>query len=141
MRLYTTHGKCQTRSYRIWAGIKTRCLNPRSRGFAEYGGNGIGICDRWLDFRNFYADMGDPPTVQHSIERQNGSLGYSPDNCKWATPQEQANNRKSSRVVEYNGQSLTIAQWADSLGISQKTISTRLNRNWTVGQALEKEAR
>lgn len=90
-----THGMWGTPEYHTWDGMKQRCLNPNAAGYADYGGRGITVCDRWLKFENFYADMGDKPEPKnaYSIERRNGDRGYGPDNCYWATVPEQVRNR------------------------------------------------
>lgn len=87
------HARPQTRTYRIWSGMKTRCLNPRSKHYKNYGARGVGICLRWMAFANFLADMGEcPPGL--TIERKNNNKGYYKRNCKWATISEQAFNRR-----------------------------------------------
>lgn len=81
--------------YAIWNGIINRCTNPANGNFADYGGRGITVCDRWRqDFANFYADMGSRPSRKHSVDRIDNDKGYSPDNCRWATPVEQARNKR-----------------------------------------------
>jgi hypothetical protein len=83
-----------SRIYRIWCAMLTRCRNPRSINFKYYGGRGVTVCARWLDFRNFYADMGDALSATHSIDRINNDGNYELGNCRWSTPKEQANNRR-----------------------------------------------
>lgn len=118
------HGKSRSRVYKIWAGIKKRCLNPRNPAFKHYGGRGISICERWLSFENFLADMGEPPDGL-SIDRIDNDKGYSPENCRWADWKTQHNNRRGNVIIEYNGERKTISQWADTLGISAGIISGR----------------
>lgn len=90
-----THGCYGTRTYSSWQAMRYRCSNPNNRNYKRYGGRGITVCDRWNDFVNFLADMGERPEGT-SIDRINNDKGYYPDNCQWATPKQQANNRRNN---------------------------------------------
>lgn len=92
-----THGKSKTRTYRIWRNMKSRCLNPNVAKYKDYGARGISICDRWLNsFENFLEDMGEAP-INKSLDRINNNEGYNPENCRWGTPVQQANNQRIPR--------------------------------------------
>ena len=88
----TMHGMYDTKTYKSWANMIQRCTNSKSTWFHRYGGRGVVVCEEWLDFSNFYRDMGDRPTGL-SLDRIDNDGDYTPSNCKWSTPKEQANNR------------------------------------------------
>jgi hypothetical protein len=123
----TTHGLCKTPEYRTWSAMKRRCFNHGTEHFAEYGGRGITVCDRWQSFENFLADMGARPTPKHSIERVDNSGNYEPDNCKWETMIGQSNNKRNNRIIEINGEAMTLAQWSRKSGVNESTIRRRLS--------------
>jgi hypothetical protein len=121
------HGMADTRVYRIWQGIKSRCDDPEQESYPNYGGRGVRYSRRWASFEGFYADMGDPPTDKHEIDRIDNDGHYLKSNCKWSTRIEQQNNRRNNHFITYKGKTQTIAQWSRELGLSAKTISGRSN--------------
>jgi hypothetical protein len=128
--------------HHIWKKMKFRCLNPNSDNYHHYGGRGIVVCDRWLEsFENFYQDMGPRPKGL-TLERKNNDGPYSPENCKWATRREQANNTRRTRRVIYNGQSFSVAQLARQFGLSDTVLHDRLfSIGWDLETALRKPLR
>lgn len=131
-----THGKARTKIYSIWVGIITRCCNPNTPNFCDYGGRGITVCDRWRNsFENFYSDMGERPRGM-SIERIDNDAGYSPENCKWATRAEQSRNRRNNRRLTLNGETRCLAEWSKITGLNPITITSRLKRGWSEERAL-----
>lgn len=142
----TTHGmsrhlksRMETPLYSIWRGMKNRCLNKKSYGYRSYGAVGITVCDTWInDFINFYNDM--MPTYQDglTLERKDGSRGYSPDNCKWATRAEQARNRKTSVFIDTLEGKITVAEAARKVGITQAGMMSRVLSNWPIERLLVK---
>ncbi len=119
----------------IWSGMKSRCLKPQHRQYADYGGRGIGFAPRWLIFENFFADMG-PCPIGHSIERRDNDGAYEPGNCIWATAKEQARNRRNNTRLTMNGETRCLTEWAERFGLLAVTVSTRLRRGWPVHRAL-----
>lgn len=134
----TTHGMSASKEYKTWQMMIDRCTNPNSGKYAYYGGRGISVCARWLEsFENFIADMGSRPSNHHSIDRIDSNGPYSPENCRWATLEEQRNNQGNNHLLTFEGKTLTIAEWAKLTGISQSIIKNRINRyQWTVERAL-----
>lgn len=128
------------RTYQAWIGIKTRCQNPRDPGFKNYGGRGITVCERWQVYSNFLADMGEcPPHL--SIDRIDNNKGYAPGNCRWATRNEQARNRRSTLQVTWQGETKSASDWNDQLSYPYGTITTRLRKGWTVEDTMTKPPR
>ncbi len=141
---FTTHGytteannKGRAGEYRIWHGMKQRCLNPNYPAYPDYGGRGVTVCEPWrTSFESFLADMGPRPSPRHSIERIDNDKGYEPGNCRWATPLDQSRNRRSNRVLTFRGQTKPVSAWASELGIKAAAIINRLDRGWSAEKAL-----
>lgn len=121
------HGKFGTKVYSAWNGMRFRCQNPRAQNWARYGGRGIAVCERWQTFENFYADMGDPPPGT-SLDRIDVDGNYEPGNVRWATATVQQRNLRRSVLVEFNGQSKTLPDWAEEIGISSDAMLMRFKR-------------
>lgn len=119
------HGKTRTPTHTSWCCMNMRCKNPNYPGYSYYGGRGIGICDEWSDFNSFVADMGERPAGA-SLERVDVNGNYNKGNCKWASAKEQANNRRNTARVEYNGATYTVLELAQILKINHYTIRNRI---------------
>lgn len=133
-------GRDASPTYRVWSKLRGRCVNPTDPAWKDYGGRGITICDRWRDsFESFLDDMGERPDGL-TIERVDNNRGYEPGNCVWADRKAQARNRRSNRVVEWRGESLPVAAWAERTGLSSGVIISRLNRGWDVERVLGEAA-
>jgi len=129
-----THGLKKHALYNTWNSMMQRCYNAKNPAYENYGGRGITVCKEWHDIVVFLKDMGGR-TEDLSLERIDNNGNYKPNNCKWATRRQQANNRKSSRFLEYKGERLTIAQWGRRTGA--KNIYRRINNyNWSIKKAL-----
>ncbi len=117
----------------------SRCTQPSYPSFEQYRSRGITVCERWRTFENFLADMGERPSASHSLDRIDNDGNYEPSNCRWATKQEQANNRATNVLVHYRGRDFTLAELARETGVSIEIIRCRLRRSkkqWTVEGAL-----
>lgn len=131
------HGLIHTREYSAWAAAKARCYNSRNQQFPNYGGRGIVMCDEWRDdFRAFYRDMG-VCSAGHTLDRRETDGPYSKANCRWATNMTQQGNRRNNRRVTFNGETLTVSDWARRLNIKVATLWARLYiLKWDTKRAL-----
>ena len=139
----TAHGHAadwsRSPTYISWTAMLTRCRNPNADSFQRYGAIGIGVCERWLVFENFLADMGERPAGT-SIDRRDNAKGYEPINCRWATAQDQENNKTNNLIVEAEGRRQTIMQWSREKGLYYHTLLKRIQAGWPVDRALNESA-
>ena len=132
------HGLSATKLHRVWWGMIERCYKRYHKSYSEYGGRGIKICDEWRDdFKTFYDwAMSNGYAEKLTIDRIDNDKGYSPDNCRWVTQSCNARNRRTSRLIEYDGVVHTLVEWSEITGLNPDTITERLKMGWTVQEAL-----
>lgn len=117
-----------TKTYYAWRSMRLRCYNSSNPSFHHYGGRGIVVCERWInDYDAFYSDMGECPNDM-SLDRIDPNGNYEPNNCRWATQKQQSNNQRRSRKLSIGGETLTITEWAEKIGIRADTLFGRINR-------------
>lgn len=126
-----THGLTNTQLHTVWLKIRSRCNSRSDKAYPQYGGRGIALCERWNDFENFRSDMGERPSDKHSIERIDNNKGYSPDNCRWATADEQNRNTRQNRWITFQRRKYIISDLARHLGVDRKTLQHRVESGWT----------
>ena len=136
----TTHGHATrnpSKLYKAWNSMIQRCYHPSQNCFARYGGRGVRVCDRWNPkaggcFENFLADMGEPPSARHTLDKDKLGDGmlYSPETCCWLTPEEQARHTRRTAWVTYNGQEMLLGEAAKLAGLPLSTVTNRRRRGW-----------
>ena len=117
--------------YCVWSQMIQRCTNSKNEKFPIYGGRGIGVCERWKDYQNFILDLGQRPSPSHTIERRDNNRGYEPDNCFWATREQQGRNRRTNRFLTANGTTLTVVEWAEKIGVNPDFLHSRIGYGWS----------
>lgn len=143
-RTYHGYATEKPAEYRTWKGMRQRCNNPKDKNYTDYGGRGITVCLRWQEpkgegFINFLEDMGIRPSIEGkriSVNRKDNNGPYSPDNCEWADEDTQANNKRTSVLVEYEGTTMTVGQWEKHLGFPRCRLAKRIRSGWTIEKAM-----
>jgi hypothetical protein len=136
-----THGMTKrghkSPEYFAWYNAKNRCTRPTDIRYPNYGGRGIKFCERWLNFSDFIADMGLRPGPDYSLDRIDNNGDYCPENCRWATVEQQYNNRTLNRIITVSGKSQTAAQWDREMGYPQGTVTRRIDScGWSEEKAV-----
>lgn len=127
------HGMHKYSTYRAWEHMRHRCTNSNNPQYKDYGGRGIVVCAAWSRFENFFADMGEcPPGL--TLDRIDNDKNYEPDNCRWVTRKVQARNRRTNVLIEFHGEKLCVAEWAERFGICRTLVRSRLRAGWTMDQ-------
>lgn len=139
---FTTHQSVDTPAYRSWYGAKSRCYNQNHPSYRYYGARGIRMCAQWRkSFIAFLQDMGQPPTPDHTIDRIDNDGDYTPKNCRWATKLEQAANSRAAAKIAFMNRTQPIAAWERELNFTEGTIKRRLQRGWSIEDALTRPTR
>lgn len=120
--------------YKTWTCMMYRCYRLEDPRYKDYGGRGITVDERWHDFKNFVEDMGERP-VGTTLDRKNNNTGYSKENCRWLERGLQQSNMRSNKLIKVGDKTLTLSQWAKSIGITVTTLATRLRRGWSIERA------
>lgn len=131
------HGASTTKEFKAWDSMIHRCTRKTNKRFPDYGGRGITIYEPWLtSFETFYQDMGHCPDG-YSLDRIDNNGNYCPENCRWASKYEQANNKRTNKTITYKDETRTITQWARELNIRPETLRIRINRWRPIERAFE----
>ena len=134
--------KSDAPEYGNWRNMISRCEQPTTPYFAEYGGRGIKVAEVWRrDFDQFVRDMGPRPSPRHTVDRIDVNGDYTPENCRWATPVEQGRNTRGNHLVEVDGRSVTLAEAVERAPVPYNTVLYRLKRGWTLADALSRPAK
>lgn len=136
-----THGHkrngVRSPTYAVWSSIMTRCTNPKTANWNDYGGRGITVCERWRNsFEAFLEDVGERPSKDHSIDRKDVNGNYEPGNVRWATRAEQCRNKRTNRKITIGGETHCLSEWEEIKGLPKKRITSRLFLGWSEYEAV-----
>ena len=138
----SSHRMTGTRIYKTWLGVKSRCYRKGDKEYANYGGRGIKVCEEWHTFEPFYEwAMNSGYADGLTIDRINVNGDYTPENCRWATRKEQSNNKRTCRMITYNGETKNLTQWAEMYEMRADTLSYRLRKGWDIERALTEKVK
>lgn len=134
----STHGDCSTPEYKAWTAMKDRCYGVNHSSYESYHGRGIVVCEEWVhSYENFLRDMGRKPHPKMSLDRKDNNGNYCLENCRWATIKEQNNNSRNCRIIEHNGESKTMKQWAEACNIGYHLLRDRIDvLGWSFSKAI-----
>ncbi len=133
-----THKMSGTRQFNIWHGMVDRCFNGSNKSYSRYGGRGITVCEKWLTFEGFWDDMKDGYDVSLTIDRIDNDGNYEPENCRWATNEQQANNTSTNIKYTINGKPYTVSQLSRQYNIPVETLRSRIKNGLTPEEAISK---
>lgn len=138
-----THRKTKSRLFHVWQSMKQRCENPHAHAYADYGGRGIKVCDKWsndfVTFEEWALAHGYDENALHgecTLDRIDVNGNYEPSNCRWVDMAQQQNNKRSAVLITYNGRTMSVADWSRETGLSHSAILGRIRRGWNVEKAL-----
>lgn len=134
-----THGMTHTKLYGVWQSMQNRCKDPKNKSYLDYGGRGISVCDEWKDPSTFF-EWAKTNGYREGLEidRIDVNGNYSPDNCRWITRLENSNNKRNNKLIEYNGETKTLAQWARFFDVNYKRLSKLLTRGYSLVEAVNR---
>lgn len=138
LKRITRHNMSNSSEYASWESMKARCMNPKNSFYYNYGGRGIKVCERWMNFKNFINDMGNKPSKDYSIDRIDVNGDYCPENCRWSDRYTQDRNRRSNVKFELNGETKILIDIAKEYNLHQQTIRDRISRGMTIDEAVSK---
>lgn len=134
-----THNMSNTRLYRTWQSMKSRCYYKQNNRYKYYGANGVKVCDKWLnDFQTFHDwAIKNGYNDNLTIDRMDVNGNYEPNNCRWVTNEEQQRNKRNNKTYTIDGETRCLSEWCEKLNLNYNTVQTRLHRNWSIEKALE----
>lgn len=138
LKRITRHNQSESSEYASWEAMKARCLNPKNKFYNNYGGRGITVCDKWLDFKNFINDMGKKPSKEYTIDRIDVNGNYEPHNYRWSDKHTQCRNRRTNVKFEINGETKILMDIARENNLHQQTIKDRISKGMTIEEAISK---